>query len=173
MGLKERMASRQPPQTTIRLRMDFSPESDAALRVLATAEADLDAAKARREADLLSWERAVERAKASAETFHENLVVRAISPDDMDALIEAHPPTSEQKTDPDHHWGYDPHTFGPALLAACVTCVEADGTESRMGETDWSDLLHKGPVSGGEVRLLVDSAYAINDRSPDASLGKG
>lgn len=164
MGLRDQFKARQLPRATVRLRMDFSPESDAAVAELATAEAELASAKARGFADLAALERRVAAAQVAADGFHADIVVAALPPAEMDDLVAAHPATAEQlEKTPQAVW--NPDTFAPALLAGCV--------DSDMTETDWAELTTKGPVTTGEVRWLFQAALDVNDRSPEERTGKG
>lgn len=175
MGLKDRFAARRLPRVTVPLRMDFSPESDTALREFTTAEAALSDAKLRNVPDLTGLERRVERARAALAPFYERLVVRALTPDEMDALVAEHPPTEEQKAKAKERGGeasWNPTTFAPALLGACVS-TEDDPDKPAMSVEDWAGIVSSGPVSGGEIRYLISTALDINDRSPDPDLGKG
>lgn len=173
MGLKDRFAARRLPRVTVPLRMDFSPESDVALREFTTADAALADAKLRHVPDLTGLERRVERARTALAPFYERLVVRALPPDEMDALIAEHPPTDEQKAKAKERGGeasWNPDTFAVALLSACVS-TEDDPDKPVMSEQEWVEV--KPSVSSGEFRYLINTAYDINDRSPDPDLGKG
>ncbi|MBP2370222.1 hypothetical protein [Pseudonocardia parietis] len=154
--------------------MDFGPESDAALREFADADATLADAKLRNLADRGGLERRVEAARAALAPFYERLVVRALPPDEMDALVAAHPPTDEDKAKAKERGGdaaWNPATFAPALLGACVHPEDPD--DAPLSEQEWAELTSKGPVSSGELRYLLQTALDINDRSPDPNLGKG
>lgn len=163
MSLRDRLTQRQLPSTRVSLRIDFSPEADAAEDALRNALLELQIAEAGR----LGVEEAqakVDAAQAVVDEGYEHMVVNALPPADMDALIAAHPPTAEQKQrDQSVVWNED--TFRPAVLAACV---EGDTTE-----TDWRELIEKGAVTLGEVRALVNAAMLANDRSIDVRVGKG
>lgn len=155
--------------------MDFGPESEAALREFTLADSELADAKLRGLPDRGGLERRVERARAALDPFYARLVVRALPPDDMDALVAEHPPTDEDKAKAKERGGdaaWSPATFGPALLAACVS-TEDDPDKPAMSADEWSEITSSGPVSSGELRYLLTTALDINDRTPDPTLGKG
>lgn len=181
MGLRERLNARQLPQVTVPLRMDFGPDSDAALKEFTTADAALADAKLRNLPDLAGLERRVKSAREALRPFYDRLLVRALPSDEMDALVAAHPPSEEQRAKAKEKGGdaaWNPDTFAPALLAACVAPEDPDrpGRPDRddpgVSEAEWATLM-KGPVSAGELRYLINTALDINDRSPDPDLGKG
>ena len=164
MGLKDRFASRQRPQETFPLRMDFGPESETAEQEFSAASAELADARTRGLPDLGALTRRVELARAKREAFYEFLTVQALPPDEFDDLIAAHPPTEEQrKKDQRSVWNHT--TFVPALLAASI--------DSDMTAQDWAEVTSKGPVATGEVGALFQAAMQVNDRTPDPTVGKG
>lgn len=164
MGLKDRLASRQRPQETFPLRMDFGSESEQAEREFAAAVAALAAARERGLPDLGALTRRVEAARERRESFYEFLTVQALPPDEFDDLIAAHPATEEQRgKDARAVWNHT--TFVPALLAACI--------DSDMTADDWAEITSKGPVATGEVGALFRAAMQVNDRTPDPTVGKG
>lgn len=165
MGLKERFASRQLPQVVYPLRMDYSPESDAAEREFAAAERELAFAQSQGFVDLGGYRRRVDQARAAREQFYEQLTIRALPPAEFEELVAAHPSSKEQrdKNGPAAVWNVD--TFVPALLAACV--------DSDMTADDWTEVTSKGPMATGEVAALFQAALQVNDRTPDEHLGKG
>lgn len=165
MGLKERFASRQLPQVVYPLRMDYSPDSDAAERELGAAERELAFAQSQGWTDLGGLRRRVEQARLARAAFYEELTIRALPPAEFEELVSAHPSSKEQrdKSGPAAVWNVD--TFVPALLAACV--------DSDMTADDWAEVTSKGPMATGEVAALFQAALTVNDRTPDEHLGKG
>lgn len=106
-------------------------------------------------------EQAVRDAKASLDALYEDVEVRAIPPTDYEALVRLHPPTEEQE---DGGFGWNPDTFVPALLAACV--------DLPWSEQEWVEMCSAGPLALGETVELFQAAAQINSRSPDLRLGK-
>lgn len=106
-------------------------------------------------------EQAVHDARAALDGCYEDVVVKAIEPGAYEALVAKHPPT-EAQADDDLLW--DPDTFVPALLAACV--------DQPWSESEWVELCSAGPLALGEVTDLFQTAVAINGRAPDLRLGK-
>lgn len=97
----------------------------------------------------------------------EEITLRGLVPDVYEALVEAHPPTAEQR---ERGAMWDHRTFRAALLAACV--FTPDG-EEPLTEADWADLATSGAIAAGELLQLFNAAVYVNDRSPLARVGKG
>lgn len=141
MSLRERLAQRKPPSVVVRLRV----EDDTAARAeLVSAQAGGDGPR-------------IQAAQDAVDACYEPLVITALPPAEWEALVDAHPPTEEQKKR-GNTW-FNPVTFYPALLAACV---EGDETED-----DWADFTTKGSLSLGESNALITAALEVNQRSPD------
>lgn len=141
MGLRDRLRERARPTAAFSLRVD---DDTAAL-------AELTAA---READ---DDEGIAAAQAAVDACYEQLRLMALPPADMEALIAAHPAVEK-----DASW--NPATFVPALLAACV--------ESDVTEEDWVEYTTKGPMTSGEVTALFDAIMILNYRT-SSDLGKG
>lgn len=163
MGLRDRLRERQPPQATVALRIDTSQQAIDNERRLSLVEAEI------RHAELTGDEAAVARLRpeldevqAAVDAAFEFVVIKALPPADMEALIAGHPPTDEQQ---ESGAAFNRHTFYPALLAACV--------ESPETEEDWAEIITSGELVMGEFNTLVGVAMELNDRSPSVSLGKG
>jgi hypothetical protein len=159
MSLRERLRDRQLPETTVWLRVDFGPESQAAEEALASARQELNLARIRDGDDIEARQAAVDEAQARMDEFCEKLVLRALPPADVEALIAAHPVKDKDGDDP---WA---ESFKPALIAACV---QGDETED-----EWAQFLATGQVTTGEARSLFAAAMQVNDRSSDLRVGKG
>lgn len=147
MGLRDRLARGARPQVTHPLRV----EDDTAARAeLAAATASGD-------------EERITLAREAVAACYEDVVIVALPPADMEALIGQHPPTQEQRS---RNGIFNPATFVPALLAACV--------ESDVTEDDWREYTSTaGPMTAGEVTALFNAAWDLNYRIPDPDLGKG
>jgi hypothetical protein len=157
MSLRERLRDRQLPETIVWLRVDFGPGSQAAEEALASARQELNLARIRGGDDLEARQAAVDEAQARMDEFCEKLVLRALPPADVEALIAAHP-----AKDGDDPWA---ESFKPALIAACV---EGDETEE-----EWAEFLSTGQVTTGEARSLFAACMQVNDRTSDLRVGKG
>lgn len=164
MSLKDRLRERQLPQATVGLRMDWSSESYQLHEDLARAERDLVMAEAAGDDDLDQRRSDVDELRAKVDALYEYLTIKALPAQDMEELVNNHPPTAEQVAE-DPNAGFNRTTFFPALLAACV-----EGTETAE---DWQELLTSGELVIGEVNALIGTAMSLNDRSPSVSLGKG
>lgn len=159
MSLRERLREKSLPTMEHRLRITDDTEARA---VLTEAKYALRIAE-NREDGVAKAKAAVTKAEAKVDEHYETLKLKALPPSEMEALIDAHPPTKEQRNkDVDAPWNTD--TFRPALLAACV--------EGDMTEGDWTEFCSSGGASLGEVRDLFQKALSVNDRTPAAAVGK-
>lgn len=106
--------------------------------------------------------------------------VRALAPDDYQKLVDAHPPTKEQKQQarkdngPRASLAWDPDTFPYALMIASVFVLtvkefnedskpEFDGTEDQFTEEFVTEMRSNGNWGGGELAVLVNTAIKINE----------
>jgi hypothetical protein len=154
VGLKDRLADRKRPGTTYNLRID----DDAAARAeLAAAKA---AWSAKASSDNIGREAA---AQAAVDACYEQIIITALPPVDMEALLAAHPATEDQRAKDKTVFNQD--TFVPALLAACI--------DSDVTEADWRDYTTTGSMTIGEVNALFAVAWEINYRDPSSSIKKG
>jgi hypothetical protein len=108
-------------------------------------------------------EAAIEAARKQIDGCYEWLTITALSPREWEALIKAHPPTTEQLKAEPKSW-CNQEAFVPALLAECI-----EGEETAE---DWAEFIQSGPVSPAEVGDLVETVWVLHDRSPSALLGK-
>jgi hypothetical protein len=168
MSQRERMLGRRIPPTPVAIRVDFGPDADAAFAAHEAASRDLETAGSRG-ADLDAARARVAATKADLDPFQEVLYVSALPPSVYDELIGEHPPTDEQRT---RNYQWNPETFAPALLAACIGQELPD--EERMSEKDWIDWASLGAASvNGEFVTLVNTCLAVNDRAINVNVGKG
>jgi hypothetical protein len=65
---------------------------------------------------------------------------------------------------------WNPTTFRPAVLAACV--VTADG-EDPMSADDWEQAAKLGEIGVGEYNALFSAAVNLNLRAPASAVGNG
>lgn len=107
-------------------------------------------------------ERRIAAAQAVLEACYEQITIRALPPGEVEELLEQHPPTEEQAK---RNWIYNPVTFPPALLAACI--------DSDITADDWAQYTTKGPMTRGEANTLFNTVWDLNYRVPDPWLGKG
>lgn len=97
----------------------------------------------------------------------ERFELRAIPPQEWEALVGLHPPTEAQQKAGDL---WNVATFRPALLAVTVAAPEG---EDPLSEADWADAAAQGWMTIGELNTLLGVAISLNDRSPLVSVGKG
>lgn len=167
---RDRLLTRTRPTIVYRLLVDG--EAVVAARA-ALAEAQhrerqvrLSSVGKRRDAALRRARQAVVEAQAQVDACYEPIVLQALEPGELEALIAAHPPTPEQwraaeeraqqrGEQPD--WpDWNPDTFRPALLAACAV-------EAGMTADDWAAFLRSN-VSAGEQAALWRAAMEVNHR---------
>jgi hypothetical protein len=167
MGQRDRLLGRRIPPTPVAIRVVFTAEADAAQRSLDAAEEALRAAAG--PVATADAQARVDAARAAMAPFVEVLEVAAIPPSEFDALVSAHPPSDELREKQQAAW--DPLTFPPALLAACIgrDLPEAE----RMSEKDWAEFMTSAAAASGEMGLLFATCMTVNDRSPDVQVGKG
>jgi len=145
MGLKDRLAPRRRPTATYSLRIDDDT----------TARAELGAARAAGD------EARIVAAQEAIEACYEQVTITALAPADMEVLLAEHPPPETLKGKSI----YNPTTFIPAFLAACV--------DSDVTEADWSEYVTTGAMTFGEVTDLFNAVWELNYRVPDPSVPKG
>ena len=167
-----RLLARKRPTTSYAILVD--PDAVVAARA-ALAEAQQNARQARHKVGkgraqvIRNADKAEAAAQATVDACYETIVLRAMEPDELEALISAHPPTDEQvqrtkeqrdragnrgETLPD--WpSWDDLTFRPALLAAC--------SENGMDAYDWAVFL-KSNVSNAEKVGLWRAVMEVNHR---------
>jgi hypothetical protein len=144
MGLKDRLSSRRRPTATYALRIDDDT----------VARAELGAARA------VGDESRIVAAQEAVEACYEQVTLTALAPADMEALLADHPA-------PEPLQGksiFNPVTFIPALLAACV--------DSDVTEADWAEYVTTGAMTFGEVTDLFNTVWELNYRAPDPAIPK-
>ncbi len=147
MGLKDKLAKAPRATVTAQLRVG---NVAAARAVLAAAQADGDPDR-------------VKAATTALGACYEPVVLTALHPAQMEALLGKHPPTDAQREQ--NRSVFNPDTFIPALLAASI--------ESDMTEDDWAEYTSTGAMTAGEVSSLFSTAWELNYRVPDVDLKKG
>jgi hypothetical protein len=153
MSLRERLRAKSLPTAEFRLRVTDDGDAQAKL---VEAQYALRLAENRDEG-VAKAKTAVTKAQAKLDEHYEVLILQALPPAELEALIAAHP--AEKKDD-----AWNEPTFRPALLAACV--------EGDMTEQDWTEFCSTGGASLGEVKDLYLAALRVNERGPDPSVGK-
>lgn len=167
MSQRDRLLGRRIPPTPVAIRVDFSPEADTAFAAHEAALRDLETAESRG-VDLDTVQALVAETKTALGLFQEILQVSPIPPSVYDDLIGEHPPTDKQR---EQSYSWNPDTFGPALLAACIgQDLPAD---ERMSEKDWIDWASTPAAGHGEYVSLVNTCLAVNDRTLNLNVGKG
>lgn len=160
MSLRERLLNRPRPSDAYPIRIDDDTQAREALEetqsVLRLLLIQGDAA----DADTLTRAHtAVAEAEGELKACYEPVLLRALRPEDWEALIALHPPRAESTDDI-----WNAATFPKACLLACI---ESDLTETELGQL-WTEVLSKAE----QVRLC-NAAIRVNVRVPDATLPKG
>lgn len=105
--------------------------------------------------------------QALAELDVEVFTFRCIEPARWEQLVDAHPPTDEQRR---NGWQWNVPEFRPAVLAACYV-PEPDG--EVLDARAWVEIAEEGQMRPGELEQLFAAAVQLNARAPSPSLGKG
>lgn len=157
---RDRLSSRPRPQAIVKLRLDTSQEFLNKERELEAIEIELTRAPNQKLDDNIIETLEARKAvlKEELSPGYDIVVINALRPDQMEALIAEHPSGEEG-------FSFNRDTFFPALLAACV-----EGDDSAE---DWASIITDGTLVLGEVNSLLAAAMEVNDRSPDVTLGKG
>ena len=166
MSQRDRLLGRRVPPTPVTIRVDFSPDADAAYAEHEAALRDLETVAARG-ADPTAAHALVAETKAALAPYQEVLQVSPIPPSQYDELMGEHPPTDAQR---EAGYIWNPDTFGPAILAACTGQDLPD--DERMSEKDWIDWASSATSGHAEYILLVNTALAVNDRTLNIQVGK-
>lgn len=159
MSLRDRLLNRPRPHTVYPLRVEDDTE---ARKTLEQARAHLRLlhamGKGAEESAVDAAKQDVVTAEAAMAACYENVVLRALPPDEFEALVSEHKPREGTE---DRAWNLD--TFPRACLMACV---ESDLTEHEWGLV-WANVL-----SLGERGDLGNAAIRVNVRVPDSTLPK-
>lgn len=137
-------------------------------------------------ADLADAHKRHDNARATALEHTEWFIAKGLSPNQYDALIAAHAPTSDQKDEARREGkvaAFNQDTYPAALVAACVYLVDTDpdtGEEQHVPLTDEfvKEMLDGGDESQwtqGEFGVLYGAAVTANQSAPQrvAQLGNG
>jgi hypothetical protein len=159
---RERLLGRQLPATPFRLQVDHTPAANTAAGELDAARRAVQLAKDHGD-DMLSATTRLDAAVDAYEPYCLVLYVRVIPADLYEQIELEHPPSPDQAA---RGYQWDPATFAPALLEACV--------DGDMTADDWAEMRRVGGrVATGEINALINLCLAVNDRTPDPYLGKG
>jgi hypothetical protein len=161
------LAGRELPTVTVPVPTDASAYAAAERELAAAAQALLTAHQSG-ETDLEAERAAYGRAAAALdEVPTRRLTLRALPADVWDELVEAHPPTDEERAK-GASWAVK--TFRPVLIAASV---QAEAGEEPLSAEEWTDAVSAGHLTLGELNRLFDEAISLNGRAPRVSTGKG
>jgi hypothetical protein len=167
MSLRDQLRGRSQPTEVIRLPLDPSAWTRVE-RELAALRWQLEEARSQGGRDTTALRARVEDAQARLDGLPcMEVTLRALPPPEWEALVELHPATEEQQTQ-GQRW--NPTTFRPAVLAACV--VTADG-EDPMSADDWEQAAKLGEIGVGEYNALFSAAVNLNLRAPASAVGNG
>ena len=145
MGLNDRLKTKKRSTDTYPLRIQDD----------AKARAELAAARAAGD------ESRTVAAQLAIEACYEQVTIIAMDPPKFEDLLEKHPPPPEQADKK----LFNPVTFVPALLAACV--------DSDVTVEDWIEYTTMGTMTRGEVADLFNTVWDLNNRIPRSDILKG
>lgn len=168
MSFRDRLRERGRPQVTHPILIATRDQLAAAEQQLVDAAAGLTAAQSGGDLHVVEhYQQAVTAARAVVAACYEHPTITALPPADMEAMIGEHPPTAAQAED---GATWNPVTFAPALLAACVSFGP---DEPGWSAQEWAEETRHGTLSLGELNSLFQAALDVNSRSPDPLTGKG
>jgi hypothetical protein len=167
MSLRDQLRGRALPTEVVRLPMDPAAWTRAE-RARGEAQWALDEARGSGGRDTSGLRARVAAAQEQLDGLPcLEVTLRTLPPPEWEALVELHPATGDQQ---ERGMQWNPATFRPALLAACV--VPADGDEPLSAE-DWSQVVKDGELGAGEYNTLINTAVALNLRAPASAVGNG
>lgn len=159
-GLRERLLNRARPSGACPVRVeddtDAREEAEQARILLNLLQMRGDAAD---QAAVRKARARLKKAEQALRGCYEFVTLRALPPDDFEALVADHKPRPE--TD-DRMW--NGATFPKACFLACV--------ESDLSAEDWQHVWTT-VLSNAERIELSNAAIRVNIRVPDSSLPKG
>jgi hypothetical protein len=137
-------------------------------RALAAAQWALDEARATGVPDTAGLRARVADAQAALDAQPcIEVTLRPLPPPEWEALVELHAANEEQQA---RGMQWNPTTFRPALLAACVVPPEG---EDALSAEEWEQLVKDGQLATGEYNALCNAAVQVNLRAPASAVGKG
>lgn len=167
MSFRDQLRGRSLPTETVRLPEDPSAWTRAE-RALGTAQWALEEARASGGRDTAALRARVTEAQEALDALPcMEITLRTLPPPEWEALIELHPATEEQQG---QGMMWNPTTFRPALLAACVVTPEGD---DPMSAEDWEQVVKAGQLAAGEYNALCNAAVNLNFRAPASAVGNG
>lgn len=167
MSLRDQLRGRALPTEIVRLPVDSAAYARCD-QALAVAQWALDEARGRG-LDTGGLRARVADAQAALEACPVIAVtLRALLAPEWEALVELHPATEEQQG---RGMQWNPATFRPALLAACV--VPPEDEPEPLDAEYWERVVKDGELAAGEYNTLVNAAVQLNLRAPLSAVGKG
>lgn len=163
-ALRDRLLQRERPVATYPCRVASVEETQAAEQALALARKAAMAVNADDKAAARKAKKVLEEAEARRGACYEQIRLRALPPQEFEALGDAYPVPED--ADEQTRRAADERYLHAVFLAS----VEGDG----MTEDDWTSFVHES-LSTGERNDLYNLAIAINGRvrALDPSVPKG
>jgi len=166
VSLRDQLRGRSLPTEVVRLPLDPTAWSRAE-RARGEAQWALDEARGTGGRDTTGLRAQVATAQEQLDALPcLEVMLRTLPPPEWEALVELHPATEDQQG---RGMQWNPATFRPALLAACVVPPE-DEPEPLTAEY-WEGVVKAGELGAGEYNMLVNSAVALNLRTPASAVG--
>jgi hypothetical protein len=167
MSIRDQFRARSLPTEVVRLPANPTVWTRCERR-LAAAQWELDEARAQGGRDTTALRAKVAAAQQELDGQQcMELTLRTLPPPEWEALVELHSATQEQQ-EQGHRW--NPTTFRPAVLAACV--VPEDGEQPLTAE-EWEQIVKDGQLAAGEYNALFTAAVNLNLRAPASAVGNG
>lgn len=159
MSLRERLLGRPRPMATYPLRIDDDTEARKSVEQARTLLRILQMqGETAEETAVRKATKDLAKAEAALAACYEKVTLRAMPPEDFEALIGEHKPREGSE---DQVWNLD--TFPRACLLACV--------DSDLTEAEWQQVM-KEVLSQAELGELANAAIRVNVRVPDSTLPK-
>lgn len=156
-ALLARIAARKPHTRRVTIALD-----DDARQAVIDAQVALDEAEADgKKATITAARRRLEQAQAALDAVSVSLLVRHIPAPAYNALLDEHPPTARNEDDGQP---YNPSTFAPALVRACLA-------EPRLTDEEFGEMWER--LTSPEATVLFTAALIVNGQADHITMTRG
>lgn len=165
-SLRDRLAAKSARRVVVPIQL--SEPGQAQARVERAAQAlnlvqleHVKSSEAERAAAAQAAQDEVDAARAAVAEHYLEVELRAMHPDEWEALVAAHPAAKDSE---------DPWDWGKVLPAALAECA----TDESLRDGDWwAAELASGRWTWGDVQALRMAVLHVNTRTPDVLVPKG
>jgi hypothetical protein len=147
--LLERLAARKPHTRRVTIALDDDARQAVVDAQAAVVKAEADSKKPA----ITAARRKLEQAQTAVAAASVSLTVQHISGPAYNALLDEHPPTARNEDDGQP---YNPTTFAPALVRACLA-------EPQLSDGEFAELWEQ--LSNPEATVLFTAALIVNGQS--------